>query len=603
MADVIKLLPDSIANQIAAGEVVQRPASVVKELLENAVDATATEIQTMIWNAGKTAIQIVDNGMGMSETDARMCFERHATSKIRDVNDLFNIGTFGFRGEAMASIAAVARVELKTRREENPLGTELIVEDSRVIGQQPVATAKGTSISVRNLFFNVPARKNFLKSDRIENRHITDEFVRASLSVPHIGFKLFIDNDLIYDLRPGSFKKRVVQLFGKAYEENLVELREQSDIVTIGGFVASPAMARKSRGDQYLITNGRFIRSPYFNHCVQGAFDGLLPADSYPAFFITLQVPPTRVDVNVHPTKTEVKFEDERAIYAMLNSSIRKSINDYHLAPVLNFDQDRATIESWAKPPGNSKLQFTGGDALQGKKGNRGTWTPPSGTRESQAQHSNWKDLFDIPPAQESKPLTQEPAWKADLAQPLRHPLQVGFKYLVIPIKSGLAVVHQARAHQRVLFEQFCQKLDKGAVHTQKKLFPEVVQFSTVQFRNIREYLVQLKQLGFDLDIFGGNALIVNGVPEELIETNAEALLTHLAEGLGENPVNDSLSASQRLARSLAQGAAIKTGKSMHSEEASSLIDQLFGCKEPYYGLDGRPTIVVLPIDELDNKF
>ncbi|MBI3143369.1 MAG: DNA mismatch repair endonuclease MutL [Bacteroidetes bacterium] len=603
MADIIKLLPDSIANQIAAGEVVQRPASVVKELLENAVDAKATDIQTMIWNAGKTGIQIVDNGVGMSETDARMCFERHATSKIRDVHDLFNIGTFGFRGEAMASIAAVARVELKTRREENPLGTELIVEDSRLLGQQPVATAKGTSISVKNLFFNVPARKNFLKSDRIENRHITDEFIRAALAMPQIGFKLFIDNDLLYDLRPGNLKKRIIQLFGKAYEENLVELREQSDIVTIGGYVAGPSMARKSRGDQYFITNGRYIRSAYFNHCVQGAFDGLVAADSYPAFFISLQVPPNRIDVNVHPTKTEVKFEDERAIYAMLNAAIRKSINEYHLAPVLNFDQDRATIESWARPLGNSKFQFAGGDNSRASTGNHTSWAPPTGTRQSQAQHSNWKDLFDIPPNHDTATPAQQPAWKADISQVLRQPLQVGLKYLVIPIKSGLAVVHQARAHQRVLFEQFCHKLDKGKLASQKKLFPEVVQLGAVQFKNLHTYFAQLKGMGIDLDVFGNNALIVNGMPEELVEANVEEVLTQMAQDLSNDLSHDSLSVSHMLARSLALGAAIKTGKTMQSEEAASLIDQLFACKEPYFGLDGKPTIVVLPIDELDNKF
>ncbi|MBI1185627.1 DNA mismatch repair endonuclease MutL [bacterium] len=614
MSNIIQLLPDAIANQIAAGEVVQRPASVVKEVIENAIDAGATEIQLSLQNAGKTLIQIIDNGGGMSETDARMCFERHATSKIKKIDDLFDIHTFGFRGEAMASIAAVARVELKTRQAQNELGTEIIIEDSRVLQQNPVATKTGTTITVRNLFFNVPARKNFLKSNKVELRHIYDEFTRASITQPQIGFKLIVENELQFDLRPGSFKKRVVQLFGKNYEQNLVEVSESSEIVSITGFVATPEMARKSRGDQYFLANGRFIKSPYFNHAILTAFEGLIAEDSYPAYFLQLQIDPRRIDVNVHPTKTEVKFEDEKSIYAILLSSIRKALNDFHVAPAIDFDEDRSNIDRWMSNNPHSKFQFNPPPVNSGNAGkSTGAapktegWKEPLWSRpQNEPSRQNWQTLYEQSantqdtsnPTAPVRLLQQE-----SLAGGERKPFQMGNKFLVATIKSGLIIVHQNRAHQRILFERFNRQMQENKSKTQKKLFPEVVQLNSAQYRIMLGQLSTLNQAGFDMGSFGNNALIVNGVPEEISDENSELIIKRLADEFLADENRDSLSLKDNMAKYLAKSAAIKSGKTLNSNEVSALIDQLFACKEPYFALDGHPTLQLISMEELEQKF
>jgi len=604
MSDVIQLLPDAIANQIAAGEVVQRPASVVKELLENAIDAGATEVQLMVENAGKTFIQVQDNGKGMSTTDARMCFERHATSKIKKVDDLFDIHTFGFRGEAMASIGAVAKVHLKTKREEDELGTEINIEDSKVHSQQPIATKTGTCTTVKNLFFNVPARKNFLKSNKVEQKHITNELIRVALTQPSIAFKYVSDKEVLYDLKPGNFKKRVVQLFGKQYESNLIDVNEDSRIVNISGFVASPELARKTRGDQYFLANGRFVKSPYFNHSIMGAFDGLLPDDSYPAYFLKMELSPSRIDVNVHPTKTEVKFEDEKAIYSILQSSIRKALNDFHVAPVLDFDQDKANLESWMR---NSPFPNTDVEPENHGSSSRPatatTWIPPSfqKTEQGSAQR-NWQALYEQQQNNESRP-PANPIAVSDDQRSDKAPFQVANKYIASAIKSGLMLIHQNRAHQRVLYEQFRATIGLGKSKTQRKLFPEVVQLNAAQFKALSAVLDQVNALGFDLASFGNNALIVNGVPEEIGNESAEDLVRKLADDVEEGEVNDSLSLGDRMAKSLARSAAIKTGKSLNTEEMKSLINQLFACQEPYFGISGGTTIQVFSTDELDSKF
>ncbi|MFY0673792.1 MAG: DNA mismatch repair endonuclease MutL [Bacteroidia bacterium] len=617
MSSIIELLPDAIANQIAAGEVVQRPASVVKETLENALDAGATEIQLSIQEAGKSMIQIIDNGKGMNETDARMCFERHATSKIKKVDDLFNIHTFGFRGEAMASIGAVARVELKTKQAHDELGTEILIEDSRVLSQQPAATKNGTCITVKNLFFNVPARKNFLKSNKVEIRHISDEFVRAALSRPDVAFKFYIDNDLTYDLRSGNFKKRVIQLFGKAYEKAMVEVKEDSAIVKISGYVATPEMAKKTRGDQFFLANGRFIKSPYFNHSVVGAFEKLIPEGYYPAYFLKFELEPSKLDVNVHPTKTEVKFEDDKAIYAILSAAIKKALNDFHVAPVIDFDQDKANLEHWMQGSNSSKnIGFSAHASSKESLTNKvsSIWTPPAYLNQQPAQGaSNWKSLYQglentghekgnhLQNVEREKPsasLKSLVDFEID-----KKPFQLANKYLVSTIRSGLLLVHQNRAHERVLYEKFSKSIKEGKSKTQKKLFPEVVQLNANQYKAIMACLNQINDIGFELSSFGNNAILVNGLPEEVSDDSCELVVRKMADEFSKDNTDDTLSLKDSLAKSLAKGAAIKTGKTLSQQEVLAIIEQLFACKEPYYSIDGKQTLQVMSIDELDNKF
>jgi DNA mismatch repair protein MutL len=614
MSSIIELLPDAIANQIAAGEVVQRPASVVKETLENALDAGATEIQLSIQDAGKSMIQIIDNGQGMNETDARMCFERHATSKIKKVDDLFNIHTFGFRGEAMASIGAVARVELKTKQANDELGTEILIEDSRVLSQQPTATKNGTCITVKNLFFNVPARKNFLKSNKVEIRHITDEFVRAALSRPDVAFKFYVDNDLTYDLKAGNFKKRIIQLFGKAYQQALVEVKEESAIVKISGYVATPDLARKTRGDQFFLANGRFIKSPYFNHSVIGAFENLVPDGYYPAYFLKFELEPSKLDVNVHPTKTEVKFEDEKAIYAILSAAIKKALNDFHVAPVIDFDQDKANLESWMQGSGSKQqvdFQSFTGSKNTASTGSGTSWTPPAYLNKQPAQGAtNWKSLYEglentgreKHQSFETKPQTKSLAGLVELESD-KKPFQLANKYLVSTIRSGLLLVHQNRAHERILYEKFSLSIKEGKSKTQKKLFPEVVQLNATQYKAIMSCLSHINEIGFELSSFGNNAILVNGMPEEVADDSCELVVRKMADEFSRENSDDTLSLKDGLAKSLAKGAAIKTGKTLSQQETLAIIEQLFACKEPYYSLDGRPTLQVISVDELDTKF
>lgn len=601
MSDEIQLLPDSIANQIAAGEVVQRPASVVKELLENAIDAGATLVQLSISNAGKTMIQVMDNGKGMSETDARMSFERHATSKIRKVDDLFNIHTYGFRGEAMASIGAVARVELKTKRAQDNIGTEILIEDSRVLKQQPVATKTGTCTTVRNLFFNVPARKNFLKSNRVETKHIQEELVRAALSRPDIAFKLFVESDLIFDLKADSLSKRVVQLFGKNYQNHLMELEETTDLVRIKGFVGTPDVAKKSRGEQYFMANGRFIKSPYFNHAITTAFEGLLESDRYPGYFVVLEVSPETIDVNIHPTKTEVKFEHEKAIYAILHAAVRKLLNDHHIAPALDFDQDKVNFENWISSGNERNAQ------PEVKTAGGGGYSHPP---RSKTTSGDWKSLYENfgSPTHDDTSRMSEQGQLAEMQQHvagqdfIKRPLQVQSKYLVAVTANGLLVVHQNRAHERILFEQFMEMTQNDDSRSQRKLFPEVLELNQHESDAIGEMQEELKKVGFDLAPFGKNAWVVNGVPEILADATVKSIIANLYSEMTSS-ASDSLSLNEVLARSLAKGAAVKTGKTLSPEECSSIIDQLFSCKEPYFGIDGKPTLHNMTIQELDGKF
>ena len=607
MSDIIKLLPDAIANQIAAGEVVQRPASVVKELLENAIDADATEIKLYIEQAGAKLIQVIDNGKGMSATDARMCFERHATSKIKQADDLFKILTFGFRGEAMASIGAVAEVSMKTKTDEQELGSLLVIKDSRVESQQPEPCQKGTSTAVKNLFFNVPARKNFLKSNKVEFQHIFTEFTRAALSNPQIAFSFYNENEVLYDLKSSSFQKRIVHLFGKNYESNLVPLEEESAIVSFSGFLASPKMAKKKRGDQYFLANGRFIKSPYFHHAINSCFEGLISADQHPAYFIKIEIEPSRLDVNVHPTKTEVKFEDERSIYALLQAATRKALNDFHMIPSMDFDQDRVNLDSWMTSGSDkSKPQeIKASPSIRADLQKNQAWMTniPSRTVD-RPKNGLWKALYEDADKQSIATQPSQSQWlKNNDLRVDSTGFQIEGKYIIAPVNGQLTIIHQNRARARVLFQKMVKKLEKENYPTQKKLFPEVIHLQVGVFKTLQSHLSQLKEMGFVLEKFGGNAFLIEGTPEGLPEIDPKNLLESLAQVFDNSENQDKKAVKLELAKSLAKSATMKSRKLLQVAEVESLIQQLFSCEEKFVSLDGKPIMRLLTADGIDQQF
>jgi DNA mismatch repair protein MutL len=624
MTDIIKLLPDNIANQIAAGEVVQRPASVVKELMENSVDAGSRTIKLFIKNSGKTLVQVMDDGCGMSETDARMCFERHATSKIRELNDLYQIHTLGFRGEAMASIAAVAQVELKTKRKTDEVGSLLQTENSEVISQEACACPDGTSITVKNLFYNVPARRNFLKSNSVELRHIIDEFLRVALANPEIHFVMFNETEEVFHLRSGNLKQRIISIFGKKYEEGLVPVEEKTELLTIRGFIGKPEVARKTRGEQFFFANDRFIRNAYLNHAVNNAFEELLPIDAFPFYVIFMDIPPARIDINVHPTKTEIKFEDEKMIYAIMRSAVRKSLSQYHVAPALNFEEETSIgIPSTPYSSQETSLR-TGpvpGSDTSPASGNRESHTSGSGTRQK-ANPQEWEELYKvlnmskgasgnntgIPAGLDADDEEEDDEQSAEnlpgLAEDNQKPvLQLHKKFILSPIRSGLMIVQQNLAHERILFERYLTALEGSKVYSQQLLFPEVIHLQPADFAIVKEILSDIRNLGFDLDEFGKNAYVLNGIPVDMQGHPHANILERIIEEYKNAESLDKLSKQEKLARALARNAAIKVGKVLAGEEMTSLIDELFACRTPYFSPDGKPVLITIPADELDKKF
>jgi len=611
--DIIKLLPDNIANQIAAGEVVQRPASVVKELLENSVDAGSTNIKLIIKNAGKNLIQVIDNGCGMSETDARMSFERHATSKIQKLDDLYQIHTLGFRGEALASIAAVAEVELKTKKISDETGTLIIADNSEIKLHEACATPDGTSLSVKNLFYNVPARKNFLKSNSIELRHIIDEFIRVALANAEISFSMVNDNEEIYHLRGGNLKQRIVGLFGKKYEESLVPVEETTDILTIKGFIGKPESARKTRGEQFFFANNRFIKNAYLNHAVTGAFEDLLPDDSYPYYALFMQLSPSKIDINVHPTKTEIKFDNEKMIYAIMRSAVRKSLSQYHIAPSLNFDEEMSMrntgtsnrdtlrtsspVRDYNPAPGNSFIQNR-------QKANQGEWDELYkilDTASSQpSQPSQAAAIQGMTNENEEEENDELLFNEEDTAKPV---MQLHLKYIVTSIRSGLMIVQQQLAHERILYEKYIEKFDVGINYSQRLLFPEVLQLHAADYEIVKEILPEIHSLGFELEEFGKNAFMINGMPADIQDRGEQKILEKIVEDYKNTEGADKLDKREKLARAFAKNTAIKIGRPLAYDEMKNLIDELFACKLPYYSPDGRPVIITISSDELDKKF
>lgn len=618
MTDIIKLLPDHVANQIAAGEVVQRPASVVKELLENSIDAGSQTIKLIVKDAGKTLIHIIDNGKGMSDTDARMSFERHATSKITNASDLFNLNTKGFRGEALASIAAVAHVDLKTRPEGSDIGSHITIEGSKVINQLPCASPKGTSIAVKNLFFNIPARRNFLKSNNVEMRHIIDEFQRVALAHPDISLQLYHNDGELFHLSPGNRKQRISGVFGSKTNQKLVPVDEDTDIVKIGGYVLKPEFAKKTKGEQFFFVNNRFIKSAYLNHAVSAAFEGLLLDRARPSYFLYLEVDPGSIDINIHPTKTEIKFDDEHALYAMLRSTVKHSLGQFNITPVLDFERDQSLDtpynykdKSATTPQINVDRTFNPFEnVVPSKKGvQRSDYEKPvtegweqlyEGLRNETEQEVGNKITYESDQVTGSLFKGEDKVFvgKADSVT-----YQLQNKYIVTPIKNGLIIIHQHRAHQRVLYEELLKNITLASSVSQQLLFPLVLPFNPSELAIFLQLKEGLENTGF---VFGGikdEALEITGIPTAVTEAEVPIIIEQLLSDL-ENEVPDvGFSQTDALAKSMAKSMAIKSGEALEASSREHLVNSLFACKEPTVSPSNRVTFTSITSDELERKF
>ncbi|MEQ1676837.1 MAG: DNA mismatch repair endonuclease MutL [Chitinophagaceae bacterium] len=608
MPDKITLLPDNIANQIAAGEVIQRPASAVKELLENAVDAGATEIKLLINDAGKSLVQVIDNGSGMSETDARMSFERHATSKIKSIEDLFHIRTMGFRGEALASIAAVAQVELKTKRTEDETGVYIEVENSAVKKQEPVAVPVGTSIAMKNLFFNVPARRNFLKSNAAEMRHIVDEFTRVAMSFPEILFTLTANNQQLFHLEAGSLKQRIVQLLGNNYNAKLVTVKEDTDYMNIYGFAGKPETAKKTRGDQYFFVNNRFIKSPYLNHAVMSAYQEMIPTDSFPMYVLFIDLDPAVVDVNVHPTKQEIKFEDEKIIYAFVQAAVKHALAQFSVTPTLDFNLDASIqqLSSIQQPfTEERKSAAASGSIFKGfTQKHQAHFIEKS--EKSELKH--WKDFYESP---KSEVRSQEPG------HPLNDPIvthnsqltteteltQLLNTYITLPSNNGFLLIHQQAAHERVLYEQLKAAGKDKPVATQRSLFPATLELTPADAAIMEEIISDLQQLGYLIEPFGKNSFVIQGIPADVEAGNEKHIIDILLDQYKHFSSDLKFSKREKLVRSLARQQSIKPGTRLTEREMRQLVNDLFACEQSNMSPDGNPAYLEFKQEQLEKMF
>lgn len=585
MSDVIRLLPDAIANQIAAGEVVQRPSSATKELIENSIDAGATRIRLVLKQAGKQLLQVIDNGSGMSLTDARMSFARHATSKISKADDLFSIRTLGFRGEALASIAAIAQVSLKTRLHDQDLGTRIEIVGSEVVKQEPCQAQPGTDIAIKNLFFNVPARRKFLKSDTVELRHILDEFQRIALAHPDIHFEVYHNDNEVYHLTPTNLRKRIVALFGKNYNDRLVPIEEETELCTIRGFIGKPEAAKRRRGEQFLMVNGRFIKSPYLNHAVASAYQNILNEGSHPFYVLFLNIEASRIDVNVHPTKQEIKFEDERIVYNIIKATIRHALNQFNITPSIDFDQD-PILSNLQPPQRQSDVQKV---------------IIPSRFGE-QSGDKAWQDLYAGLERQPEEAIAIQQVAPSLTSADRRDPYQLHGTHIISQIKSGFILIDQERAYRQIIFESFLENLAGQEPSIQKLLFPQTLELTGNQAVLLGNHLEQLQQMGFDLQHFGQETFILHGIPAHL--TNGEGIDTiilDLLEQIGAN-IDLEIAEEQRLAWMVAQRASRNRRCKLSLEEMHALIDKLFACQSPFFGPTGLRTIVSFSMEEIKEK-
>jgi DNA mismatch repair protein MutL len=611
LQDIIQLLPDNIANQIAAGEVIQRPASAVKELLENAVDAVATEIKLIVNDAGKALIQVIDNGKGMSETDARMAFERHATSKIQSIDDLFRIKTMGFRGEALASIAAVAQVELKTKRDEDEAGIYIEIENSIVKKQEPIAAATGTSIAMKNLFFNVPARRNFLKSNPSELRHIVDEFIRVAMAFPEIFFSLNSNGQEVFHLEAGSLKQRIVQILGTNYNAKLVSVQERTDYLDILGFVGKPETAKKTRGDQYFFVNNRFIKSAYLNHAVMSAFAEMIPKDSFPMYALFIDLDPAQLDINVHPTKQEIKFEDEKIVYAFVQSAVKHALAQFSITPTLDFELDAniQNLDAVNKPITEQHRSSASSSQLFQ------TFTQKNQAHfvEKKSELGHWKDFYEKPNSLEtensfSNTLIQSPVFEKTFTnneKPQEHSalMQLHNAYIVVQNDKGYLLINQQNAHERILYERFSKAIIGKAIATQQSLFPTTIELAPADTVMLTELLPDLEQLGYKLEPFGNNTFVVQGTPADVGQASETNAIEKLIEQYKHFSSDLKFSKREKLLRSLSLQQSIKTGTTLSEKEMKNLTEELFACEMPNATPTGKPTYMSFKKDEMDRMF
>ncbi|MDP4238295.1 MAG: DNA mismatch repair endonuclease MutL [Bacteroidota bacterium] len=615
MSDIIHLLPDSVANQIAAGEVIQRPASVLKELVENSIDAGATFIQIVIKDAGRTLIQVVDNGKGMSETDARMAFERHATSKIENADDLFSLRTMGFRGEALASIAAVAQVELRTRRSEDELGILVEIAGTRVFKQETVQCDLGTSFQVKNLFFNVPARRRFLKSDNVEKSHILTEFYRVALVNSNIAFSLFDGDEEIFQLPASNNKIRIENIFGKnvkkRWQQQLLTIETSTNIANIHGYVGKPEYAQKS-GSQYFFVNGRYMRHPYFHKAVLLAYNQMIQASESPNYFIYLEVDPQTIDINIHPTKTEIKFENEQAIWSILSATVKEALGKFNVVPSIDFDQEGAVdmptgipIENIRPPQTNFNPNYN-----------------PFGTTNYKRPALNWEDLYGEfekkndpvessatgqtnfePPATISVDTSFGQQQEIDNIELRAENFQYKNRYILTGIKSGLLMIDQHRAHTRVLFDQFLIQIENSKGISQQVLFPEILELSVDDMLLFEQIMPDLQHVGFEFEILNNNSLKVIGVSAQVGTSSVLDLILDILENAKKTAADPTTHLKESISLSMAEYASLKAGQHLTNEEMSDLIDRLFACANHNFTPDGKKIMTLLSLDELEKRF
>lgn len=612
MPDIIHLLPDNIANQIAAGEVIQRPASAVKELLENAIDAGATEIKLMVNDAGKSLVQVIDNGNGMSETDARMAFERHATSKIQAIDDLFHIKTMGFRGEALASIAAVAQVEMKTRKGDDELGTFIEIENSVVTQQEPCSCEVGTSISMKNLFFNVPARRNFLKSNAAEMRHIIDEFIRVAMAFPQIFFSLTSNGQQVFHLEAANIKQRIIQILGNSYQIKLVSVKEETDYMNVYGFVGKPEAAKKTRGDQYFFVNNRFIKSAYLNHAVTSAFDNLIAKDSFPAYVLFIDIDPSQVDINVHPTKQEIKFEDEKIMYAFVQAAVKHALAQFSVSPSLDFtlNAEIQNLDAVSKPFTEEKQAEASSSNLF--KGFTQKHQAHFIEGSDKSELKNWKEFFKpLSPEGETKNVEPE-KFEFEKGQKLFSPdsihstsdlIQIRNTYIITTTEHGFMIVHQQLAHERVLYDKYSIAAHNNKSISQKSLFPVNFELSTADAVLLNELLPDLQAIGYVIEPFGNNSFIIQATPADVAQGNEKHSIELLVEQYKHFSSDIKFSKREKLIRSLSRQQAIKAGQTLSQEEMKTLLDELFNCQTPNIAPTGSPTYIEFKEDYIDRLF
>jgi DNA mismatch repair protein MutL len=618
MTDIIAVLPDAVANQIAAGEVIQRPASVVKELVENAIDAGATEVTTVIKDGGKTLIQVIDNGSGMSETDARLAFERHATSKIKSAEDLFAIRSMGFRGEALASIAAVAQVELKTCQPQGELGTFIAIEGSQVKKQEPIQAPIGTNFAVKNLFFNIPARRKFLKKNHTEFNHIVHEIQRVALANPQVTFRLVHNNTDIYYLPQSNIRQRIVNVFGKKINPNLIALESETSLIKIGGFIGKPEHARKKAGEQFFFINGRFMRNAYLNKAITEAYNRILPPETLPSYFIYLEADPASIDINIHPTKTEIKFEHQQAIWQIMHAAIKQALGKNNVVPSIDFEQDAnfnipmRNSESPLKAP-EITVNPTFNPFEEEKKQPRSNFSPPASSPRERSNQQNWEDLykgFETEKQELESFYGNQPVEPSAATQQQMYAensggnfYQLKEKYILTSIKSGLMMIDQKRAHERVLYEFFINAIAQHSAITQKSLFPVTVELTPDEHSTLLSVQEDLHQLGFDIEDFGGNTIVINGMPAESAHLDAQEILDKFLHALLQGNTDLKTKAKEQVACSLAKASAIGYQQNLSQQEMQGLFDNLFACSTPNYTPDGKKIISILRSDELEKRF